>query len=134
MPVKECSTHSDCLRSHEIEDDKHVGKAYDLGGPEVLTFDEVTGMLYQAEGKPVKILSVPMQLAKVGLYGSIRFHRYPSVSIKPERLKCQIPLRKRYRCLWIGRIGFAIPVGISANEQGTLDMRDGHGSRWAFTK
>jgi NADH dehydrogenase len=56
------------IAADALEDEKHVGKAYDLGGPDVLTFGEVTRMLYQAEGKSVKILSVPMQLAKVGLY------------------------------------------------------------------
>lgn len=56
------------IAADALEDEKHVGKAYDLGGPEVLTFGEVTRLLYQAEGKSVRILSVPMQLAKIGLY------------------------------------------------------------------
>ena len=56
------------IAADALENEKHVGKVYDLGGPEVLTFGKVTRMLYQAEGKSVKILSVPMQLAKVGLY------------------------------------------------------------------
>lgn len=51
-----------------LEDDEHVGQTYDFGGPEVLTFGEVTRMLYRAEGKSVKILSVPMRLAEIGLY------------------------------------------------------------------
>ena len=53
-----------------IEDDDHVGKTYDLGGPDVLTFGEVTRMLYEAEGKSVTILPVPMLLAKVALYAA----------------------------------------------------------------
>ena len=45
-----------------------MGRAYDLGGPEVLTFGDATRMLYRAEREPVRVLSVPMHLAKVGLY------------------------------------------------------------------
>lgn len=56
------------ITADALEDDRHVGETYDLGGPEVLTFGEVTRMLYRAKGKPVRIVSVPMQLAKVGLY------------------------------------------------------------------
>lgn len=51
-----------------VEHDEHVGETYDLGGPEVLTFGEVTRMLYRADGKPVTILSVPMQLVIIALY------------------------------------------------------------------
>ncbi|WP_458208627.1 complex I NDUFA9 subunit family protein [Haladaptatus sp. NG-SE-30] len=50
-----------------IEDDRHVGEVYDLGGPEVLTFGEVTRMLYLAEGKSVRIIPVPMQLVEIAL-------------------------------------------------------------------
>lgn len=56
------------IAADALEEEKHGGKAYDLSGPEVLTFGEVTRLLYQAEGKPVTILSVPLQLAKIGLY------------------------------------------------------------------
>ena len=51
-----------------IEDDEHVGKTYDLGGPDVLTFGDVTRMLYRAEGKSIEILPVPLLLAKIALY------------------------------------------------------------------
>jgi NADH dehydrogenase len=56
------------ITADALEDDEHVGEVYDLGGPEVLTFGEVTQMLYRAEGKSVRILSVPMRLAEIGLY------------------------------------------------------------------
>nr|WP_233340576.1 complex I NDUFA9 subunit family protein [Haloprofundus sp. MHR1] len=55
------------MTADSLEDDEHVGQAYDLGGPDVLTFGEVTQMLYQAEGKQVKIVPIPMKLAKLGL-------------------------------------------------------------------
>jgi NADH dehydrogenase len=50
-----------------VEDDEHVGEAYDIGGPEVLTLADVTHLAYAAEGKSVRILPVPMPLAKLGM-------------------------------------------------------------------
>ena len=58
------------MTTDAVEDDEHVGKTYDLGGPDVLTFGDVTRMLYEAEGKSVTILSVPMLLAKIALYAA----------------------------------------------------------------
>ena len=55
------------IAADALSDDDHVGEAYDLGGPEVLTFGEVTRLLYRAEGKPTVVLPVPMDLAKLGL-------------------------------------------------------------------
>lgn len=60
-----------------IEDDEHVGKTYDLGGPDVLRFGEVTRMLYKADGKSVTILPVPMLLAKIALYAVDPISRIP---------------------------------------------------------
>ncbi|WP_256390914.1 complex I NDUFA9 subunit family protein [Natronoarchaeum rubrum] len=51
-----------------IEDDAYDGEVYELGGPEVLSFGEVTRMLYEADGKSVEIVPVPMGLATVALY------------------------------------------------------------------
>ncbi|WP_227356056.1 complex I NDUFA9 subunit family protein [Haladaptatus salinisoli] len=53
-----------------IEEDRHVGQVYDLGGPEVLTFGEVARMLYRAEGKSIKIIPVPMRLVESALYAA----------------------------------------------------------------
>ena len=50
-----------------LTDDTHVGETYELGGPENLTLREITNMVYDAEGKSVSIVSVPMALAGVGL-------------------------------------------------------------------
>jgi uncharacterized protein YbjT (DUF2867 family) len=49
------------------EDDAHVGEAYDIGGPEVLTLGDVVRKAYRAAGKSVTILPIPMPLAKLGL-------------------------------------------------------------------
>ncbi|GAB3020872.1 complex I NDUFA9 subunit family protein [Natronobiforma cellulositropha] len=50
-----------------VDDDRHVGRTYELGGPEVLTLADVTKLAYAAEGKSVTILPVPMALASLGL-------------------------------------------------------------------
>jgi NADH dehydrogenase len=50
-----------------VVDDDHVGETYELGGPDNLTLREITNMVYDAAGKSVSIVSVPMPLAGVGL-------------------------------------------------------------------
>jgi len=48
-------------------DDPHVGRTYDIGGPEVLTLAEVAKLAWAAKRKPVSVLPVPMPLAGIGL-------------------------------------------------------------------
>ena len=50
-----------------LESDEHVGETYEVGGPETLTLRQVTDLVYEAERKGVRIVSLPMPLAKVGL-------------------------------------------------------------------
>ncbi|MEF8786534.1 MAG: complex I NDUFA9 subunit family protein [Haloarculaceae archaeon] len=50
-----------------VEDDEHVGQTYEIGGPEVLTLREITDLVYDASGKSVKIVGLPMGLAGIGL-------------------------------------------------------------------
>ena len=50
-----------------LEDDAHIDEAYELGGPQVLTLADVTELTYEAEGKDVTIVPIPMGLARVGL-------------------------------------------------------------------
>lgn len=50
-----------------IEDDQHVGETYEIGGPEVLTLREVTDLVFESEGGSIRIVSLPMGLAGVGL-------------------------------------------------------------------
>ncbi len=50
-----------------VEDDEHVGHSYDIGGPDVLTLADVTKLAYEAEGKSITILPVPMAMAKLGM-------------------------------------------------------------------
>ena len=55
------------MLAETLTDDAHVGETYELGGPDNLTLREITNMVYEAEGKSVSIVSVPMALAGVGL-------------------------------------------------------------------
>ncbi|MEF8882707.1 MAG: complex I NDUFA9 subunit family protein [Halapricum sp.] len=50
-----------------VEDDDRAGETYELGGPEILTLREVTEAVYESEGRSIKIVSLPMGLAGVGL-------------------------------------------------------------------
>jgi uncharacterized protein YbjT (DUF2867 family) len=49
------------------EDDDYVGETYEIGGPEVLTLREITDLVYDAEGKSIRIVALPMGLAGIGL-------------------------------------------------------------------
>ncbi|WP_248895953.1 complex I NDUFA9 subunit family protein [Haloplanus halobius] len=50
-----------------VEDDEYDGGIYELGGPETLTLAEVARLVHGSEGRPVRVVPVPMALAKVGL-------------------------------------------------------------------
>ncbi len=50
-----------------VEDDEHTGQIYDVGASEVLTLADVTRLAYEAKGKSVKIVPVPIAMAKIGL-------------------------------------------------------------------
>ncbi|WP_225335407.1 complex I NDUFA9 subunit family protein [Halomicrobium urmianum] len=50
-----------------VEDDEHVGEAYEIGGPETLTLRQVTDQVYESEGRSIRIVPLPMGLAKAGL-------------------------------------------------------------------
>lgn len=53
---------ADCVDNEDRE-----GEIYELGGPEVLTLADVARRMYAAEGKSLRILPIPMPLAKLGL-------------------------------------------------------------------
>ena len=50
-----------------VEDDEHVGQIYEIGGPETLTLREITELVYEAEGKSISIVPLPMAMAGIGL-------------------------------------------------------------------
>lgn len=48
-------------------EDPHVGRIYEVGGPEALTLAQVARLAHAADGKPVNVVPVPMPLAGIGL-------------------------------------------------------------------
>jgi len=55
--------------------EEHVGQTYEVGGPETLSLREATELVFEAEGKSISIVPLPMPLAKIGLpvLGSLGF-------------------------------------------------------------
>lgn len=51
----------------ESADGSHVGSVYEIGGPDVLTLAEVAELAHGADGRPVRVVPIPMALAGVGL-------------------------------------------------------------------
>lgn len=49
-----------------IEDDRHSGASYDIGGPDVLTLADITRAIYRADGRSVRIIPVPFALSGIG--------------------------------------------------------------------
>lgn len=54
--------------AESLDSDEHVGKVYELGGPEVFTLAEIVRLVHRAEGKPARLFPVPSVIAKAGLY------------------------------------------------------------------
>jgi len=50
-----------------IEDEKHVGQIYEIGGPDKLTLAEIARLIHESDGRSTTIVPVPMGLAKIGL-------------------------------------------------------------------
>lgn len=48
-------------------EDPHVGRTFEIGGPDILSLADVARLAHAADGKPVSILPVPMPLAGIGL-------------------------------------------------------------------
>jgi len=55
------------MLADSLEGDTHVGQVYEIGGPETLTLAEVARLSFEAEGKSITIVGLPMALAGVGL-------------------------------------------------------------------
>ncbi|AOW81135.1 NAD-dependent epimerase/dehydratase [Halodesulfurarchaeum formicicum] len=53
---------ADCVESAE-----HRGQTYDIGGPEALSLADVARLLYEAEGKSLSVIPVPMSLTEIGM-------------------------------------------------------------------
>lgn len=49
-----------------LEADEHIGETYEIGGPDIFTLREVTQLIYAAQNSSVKIIPIPIVLAKIG--------------------------------------------------------------------
>ncbi|WP_312909126.1 complex I NDUFA9 subunit family protein [Natronosalvus caseinilyticus] len=54
------------MMADALEDDRHIGQYYEIGGPDVLTMERVAELAYEADGRSVTVLPIPMVLAKLG--------------------------------------------------------------------
>ncbi|WP_101294333.1 complex I NDUFA9 subunit family protein [Halegenticoccus soli] len=70
-----------------LEDDRHVGQVYEIGGPERLTLAEVARQIHEAEGRSVNVVPVPMSLAGIGLTVADRVPGSPMGSDQYRSLK-----------------------------------------------
>lgn len=61
----------------EDGEDPHVGRVYEIAGPEVLTLAEVAELAHGADGRPVNVVPIPMSVAKVGLSLAGYVPRFP---------------------------------------------------------
>jgi NADH dehydrogenase len=75
------------MLAEAVEDDAHVGDAYDIGGPEVLTLAEVAKLAHSADGRPVNVVPVPMGLAGVGLSVAGKIPGFPMGADQYRSLK-----------------------------------------------
>lgn len=67
--VEETSTsNQNAERSGDaVEDERHVGRTYEIGGPERLTLAQVAREVHEAAGRSVSVIPIPMVLVRVGL-------------------------------------------------------------------
>ncbi|MDS0299802.1 complex I NDUFA9 subunit family protein [Halogeometricum sp. S1BR25-6] len=55
------------MMSDALEDEKHVGQVYEVGGPDKMTLAEIAKLIHESDGRSTTVVSVPMGLAKIGL-------------------------------------------------------------------
>ncbi|MFC6824151.1 complex I NDUFA9 subunit family protein [Halopelagius fulvigenes] len=49
------------------EAEEHVGRIYEVAGPEKLTLAEIAKLIHESEGRSTTVVPVPMPLARIGL-------------------------------------------------------------------
>lgn len=50
-----------------VEDEKHIHKSYNLGGPEIYSLKDIAKLIEKSKGRDLKVLPVPMPFAKIGM-------------------------------------------------------------------
>ncbi len=54
------------MLAESVDDERHVGETYEIGGPGVLTLAQVAKLVRGAEGGSVTVVPIPMAFAKLG--------------------------------------------------------------------
>jgi uncharacterized protein YbjT (DUF2867 family) len=57
------------VAAHVLTEPTHVGKTYDLTGPEALTHTEIAGCLSETIGRPITYHDIPPEAMRQGLLG-----------------------------------------------------------------
>ena len=55
------------MMTDAIEEERHLGETYEIGGPDVLTLAQITQMIYRAEGRSATVIPIPMPLVGIGM-------------------------------------------------------------------
>ncbi len=53
-----------------VAEDAHVGKTYQLGGPEVLSTERLAKLVYESRGETLRTIPVPMAPVRAGLHAA----------------------------------------------------------------
>ena len=67
-----------------VEGDEHANETYELGGPRVYTLRDVADRVFEAKGQRVRIVPIPMPVAKLGMtaMGAV-----PGVPLGPDQFE-----------------------------------------------
>lgn len=60
-----------------LERNEHIGKAYDIGGPEKLSMAEISKLIEDSKNRSLKVLPLPMILTKIGFILADKVDRIP---------------------------------------------------------
>ena len=73
-----------------LEDDHHIGEAYDLGGPDIYSMKEIAELIEVSKGRSLKVLPVPMPFVKIAMTLSeelgLKFGRDQYRSLKKDNI------------------------------------------------
>ena len=73
-----------------VDDDAHVGRTYEIGGPDVLTLAQIAQMIHRADGRSSTVVPLPMALAGVGMTVGQYLPGFPFGPAQYESLKMDL--------------------------------------------
>jgi len=73
-----------------IEDDHHIGEAYNFGGPDVFSMKDIAKLIEKSKGRVLKVLPVPMPFVRIAMTLSeelgLKFGRDQYRSLKKDNI------------------------------------------------